>query len=173
MLITINLLLITVLSLIFTNLKTPLRIGFILIIQTINMSIIIYLINSSSWYSYIILIIFLRALIVLFIYVSSLAANKTYGLNPKKKFFYLRSTLLITLFLFKMSIFRIQKLNIISFSTSSLIRLENSSTTITLHKIFIPYINIIRVIIILYLLITLLVSLIMLNYLKGPIKSIN
>jgi len=50
----------------------------IILIQTINLCLIIWLLLKSSWFAYILFIIFLGGLIVLFIYITRLASNEKF-----------------------------------------------------------------------------------------------
>ena len=49
--------------------------GLTLLIQTILVSIISGLITKTFWFSYILFLVFLGGILVLFIYVTSLASN--------------------------------------------------------------------------------------------------
>merc|ERR1712221_33590 len=70
--------LITALSLFFTRLSHPLAIGLALLSQTILICLITGLSSSSFWFSYILFLIFLGGMLVLFIYVTSLASNEIF-----------------------------------------------------------------------------------------------
>lgn len=50
--------------------------GIILIIQTLLFAILRGLLLSSYWYSYILILVFLGGLLILFVYVSSIASNE-------------------------------------------------------------------------------------------------
>ena len=54
----------------------PLIIGFTLITSSVIYAVILYLLNSSSWLIYILIIIFVRGVIVIFIYIASLSSNE-------------------------------------------------------------------------------------------------
>lgn len=60
----------------FIFLNHPLSIGIILILQTFLFSFFAGIIMPSFWYSYILILIFLGGLLILFIYVSSIASNE-------------------------------------------------------------------------------------------------
>lgn len=80
-------------AILFTRLVHPLAIGLTLLLQTILICCTTGLSNLSFWFSYILFLIFLGGMLVLFIYVTSLASNEIF--KPS-----LISVLLITTFSF-------------------------------------------------------------------------
>lgn len=70
-------------SLIFIQIKHPLAIGLILLLQTTVICLITGLLNKSFWFSYILFLIFLGGILVLFIYVTSIASNEIFSLSTK------------------------------------------------------------------------------------------
>lgn len=65
-------------SLIFTRLNHPLSTGLVLLVQTVLISVGSGLFRKRYWFSYILFLIFLGGMLVLFIYVASLAANEQF-----------------------------------------------------------------------------------------------
>lgn len=59
----------------------PLAIGLILLIQTLIISAAVGLILPTFWFSYILFLVFLGGILVLFIYVTSLASNEMFSLS--------------------------------------------------------------------------------------------
>merc|ERR1712198_806681 len=86
--------LITALSLFFTRLSHPLAIGLALLSQTILICLITGLSSSSFWFSYILFLIFLGGILVLFIYVTSLASNEMFTPSITIAFVFTRVLLL-------------------------------------------------------------------------------
>lgn len=68
-------------SILFTRLIHPLSIGLTLFIQTLIICITSGFSNNSFWFSYILFLIFLGGILVLFIYVASLASNEIFGVS--------------------------------------------------------------------------------------------
>ena len=66
------------LCILFTRLIHPLAIGLALLLQTILICCTTGLSNISFWFSYILFLIFLGGILVLFIYVTSLASNEIF-----------------------------------------------------------------------------------------------
>nr|YP_009020450.1 NADH dehydrogenase subunit 6 [Engaeus cunicularius]CDN85539.1 NADH dehydrogenase subunit 6 [Engaeus cunicularius] len=73
--------LILTLSLIFAHLTHPLSMGVTLLIQTILICLLTGLFNPCFWFSYILFLIFLGGMLILFIYVASLASNEPFKLH--------------------------------------------------------------------------------------------
>lgn len=87
-------------SVLFTRLTHPLSIGLALLFQTMLICATAGLSNLSFWFSYILFLIFLGGILVLFIYVTSLASNEMF----KPSIVYILTIIMIssigTLFLF-------------------------------------------------------------------------
>jgi NADH-ubiquinone oxidoreductase chain 6 len=65
-------------ALIFLQLSRPLRLGVIVAIFSILVRLSIYLINPTVWFSLLLVLLFLRGIMVIFVYVASLAHNEPY-----------------------------------------------------------------------------------------------
>nr|YP_010411401.1 NADH dehydrogenase subunit 6 [Malenka flexura]URN73047.1 NADH dehydrogenase subunit 6 [Malenka flexura] len=68
-------------SVIFTQMTHPLAMGLMLLVQTVLISILTGMMTQSFWFSYILFLVFLGGLLVLFIYVTSLASNEMFSLS--------------------------------------------------------------------------------------------
>lgn len=73
------------LILVFPFLTHPLRIGVTLLISTILISLIVGVLHSSIWVSYVTVLILLGGLLVIFIYVSLLASNEIFNKKASYK----------------------------------------------------------------------------------------
>lgn len=73
----------------FTRLIHPLAIGITLLAQTILICCTTGLSNMSFWFSYILFLIFLGGILVLFIYVTSLASNEIFSPSLTSLVFFL------------------------------------------------------------------------------------
>nr|YP_009502954.1 NADH dehydrogenase subunit 6 [Pseudomegarcys japonica]AXG21557.1 NADH dehydrogenase subunit 6 [Pseudomegarcys japonica] len=71
----------TLISLIFTQMSHPLAMGLILLVQTLCICLLTGFMTQSFWFSYILFLVFLGGLLVLFIYVTSLASNEMFSLS--------------------------------------------------------------------------------------------
>nr|UFZ13356.1 NADH dehydrogenase subunit 6 [Archichauliodes neoguttiferus] len=70
----------------FIMMSHPLSMGFMLLIQTILISLISGLLMKSFWFSYILFLIMLGGMLVLFIYMTSLASNELFQFSNKIMF---------------------------------------------------------------------------------------
>nr|ASM82810.1 NADH dehydrogenase subunit 6 [Neoperla sp. FS-2017] len=84
-------------ALIFTQINHPLAMGLTLLIQTLLVCLISGLTTQTFWFSYMLFLVFLGGLLVLFIYVTSLASNEMFSLTPSTSFMFI--SLLATSFL--------------------------------------------------------------------------
>nr|URX53342.1 NADH dehydrogenase subunit 6 [Kalotermes approximatus] len=73
----------TLLSIMFTQMKHPLAMGMMLLMQTMLMCLISGLMHQSFWFQYILFMVFIGGMLVLFIYVTSLASNEMFSLSTK------------------------------------------------------------------------------------------
>nr|YP_010004090.1 NADH dehydrogenase subunit 6 [Gryposmylus pennyi]QNR01170.1 NADH dehydrogenase subunit 6 [Gryposmylus pennyi] len=69
------------LSMIFIKMKHPLSMGLILLLQTITVSLICGLISFTYWFSYILFLVMIGGMLVLFIYMTSLASNELFNFS--------------------------------------------------------------------------------------------
>nr|WRK67348.1 NADH dehydrogenase subunit 6 [Halter nutans] len=72
-----------IMSINFINIKHPLAMGLMLLIQTIIVSMICGMFSYSYWFSYILFLIMLGGMLVLFIYMTSLASNELFSMSMK------------------------------------------------------------------------------------------
>nr|ALO76541.1 NADH deshydrogenase subunit 6 [Perotis lugubris] len=66
------------LSLMFMFTKHPLSMGFTLLLQSVIVSMITGVLNYNFWYSYILFLIMVGGMLVLFIYMTSIASNEKF-----------------------------------------------------------------------------------------------
>nr|YP_009114941.1 NADH dehydrogenase subunit 6 [Acroneuria hainana]AIX03646.1 NADH dehydrogenase subunit 6 [Acroneuria hainana] len=71
----------SILALIFTQMMHPLAMGMLLLLQTLVICLITGFMTQNFWFSYILFLVFLGGLLVLFIYVTSLASNEMFSLS--------------------------------------------------------------------------------------------
>nr|ATN41174.1 NADH dehydrogenase subunit 6 [Diptera sp. 69 LC-2017] len=159
--------LLTMISVIFFQLKHPLSMGFFLLIQTFNICLLIGISLESFWFSYILFIVFIGGMLVMFIYVTSLASNEKFKFSPKLIFFSLFFVLVFIILLeMNMNILNFES-NILSFS--SLLK-ENY---LIIKKLYSFPTNLITIFSINFLFLTLIVSVKVTNFFYGPIRNLN
>nr|YP_010031486.1 NADH dehydrogenase subunit 6 [Togoperla limbata]QOV02877.1 NADH dehydrogenase subunit 6 [Togoperla limbata] len=71
----------TIAAFAFTQMSHPLASGLMLLLQTLIVALIAGFMTQSFWFSYILFLVFLGGLLVLFIYVTSLASNEMFSLS--------------------------------------------------------------------------------------------
>nr|YP_009353181.1 NADH dehydrogenase subunit 6 [Rhombodera brachynota]AOY36161.1 NADH dehydrogenase subunit 6 [Rhombodera brachynota]AVE15593.1 NADH dehydrogenase subunit 6 [Rhombodera brachynota] len=156
------------LSIIFLFLNHPLSMGLILFLQTISMCLISGFMSLSFWFSYVLLLIYLGGMLVLFMYVTSLASNEM--------FFYSNKILFTIAFLplFFLYIYYIHP----SYPSNMYENMENSLTLSLipnnfLLKMYNQPINMMTILIASYLFLTLIAVVKIINIYKGPLRQMN
>lgn len=147
-------------SIYFIKSKHPLRMGITLIFQSICIRILTGII-SSFLFSYIIIIIILRGILVLFIYISNVASNEKFYITSKNSLL----ILLIPLLIIKQDSIIY---NLHNYKTNSTIKYDISTS---LRKLFSSETVPLIIIIVLYLLFTIIVISSIVNIHEGPIRS--
>lgn len=158
-------------SLLFLISKHPLGLGLILILQTLLISILSGVNNLNFWFSYILFLIFVGGLLILFIYVISLASNEIF--NFSLKIFFNKITLLV-LFIFCIYFFDLYLINffnknleLIKFENLKILNLESTEI---LNKIYNFPRRIITIILIIYLFLCLIAICKIINIFEGPLR---
>nr|AML25590.1 NADH dehydrogenase subunit 6 [Staphylinidae sp. BMNH 1274640] len=95
------LLLSSLISMLFMFMNHPMTMGLTLLIQTILISLITGLLNLNFWFSYILFLIMVGGLLVLFIYMTSIASNELFKYS--NKMFISLISLFILLFLISLT----------------------------------------------------------------------
>nr|YP_009231565.1 NADH dehydrogenase subunit 6 [Dixella aestivalis]ALZ48586.1 NADH dehydrogenase subunit 6 [Dixella aestivalis] len=161
-------------SFIFTQMKHPLAMGMMLLIQTLLICLITGMMSNTFWFSYVLFLTFLGGMLVLFIYVTSLASNEMFSLSMKITmmfFFILMITAFMTLIMDKSliySYFNNNEMNSITQKTSFI--QENS---IILNKLYNYPTNLINLLMMNYLFLTLIAVVKITNIFYGPLRQMN
>nr|YP_010946970.1 NADH dehydrogenase subunit 6 [Sigmella normalis]WGO57727.1 NADH dehydrogenase subunit 6 [Sigmella normalis] len=152
-------------SLLFTQIKHPLSMGLTLLIQTILISLMSGMITQSFWFSYILLIVFLGGMLILFIYVTSLASNEMFFMSTK---------MLLTMMITTITLMILLK-NIEPFmqNTESMNFFPMNNNNETLTKLYNQPTKTITVILASYLFLTLITVVKITNLHKGPLRQMN
>nr|YP_010577114.1 NADH dehydrogenase subunit 6 [Megabalanus coccopoma]YP_087067.1 NADH dehydrogenase subunit 6 [Megabalanus volcano]UZN92560.1 NADH dehydrogenase subunit 6 [Megabalanus coccopoma]BAD44769.1 NADH dehydrogenase subunit 6 [Megabalanus volcano] len=75
-----------ILNLIFLFMFHPLAMIFVLILQTMLISLLMYTITQFPWFSYTLILVFLGGMLILFTYMSNIASNEMFKPNMKMLF---------------------------------------------------------------------------------------
>uniref|UniRef100_A0AAN0LHH6 NADH-ubiquinone oxidoreductase chain 6 n=1 Tax=Teucriogethes sp. TaxID=3123426 RepID=A0AAN0LHH6_9CUCU len=72
-----------IVSILFMFLNHPLSFGFMLLMQTIIITMITGMMNHNYWYSYILFLVMIGGMLILFIYMTSIASNEKFKFSMK------------------------------------------------------------------------------------------
>nr|YP_006504062.1 NADH dehydrogenase subunit 6 [Actias selene]AFM95202.1 NADH dehydrogenase subunit 6 [Actias selene] len=166
--------LIIFISLSMYSLNHPLSMGLMILAQTLLTCLLSGMLIKTYWFSYILFLTFLGGLLVLFIYVSSIASNELFSFSLNMK-------LSISLFFIISSIFSIQFFYNISWlnlniNNSEMINFFNSilffnENKINLNKLYNNQTSMLTYLLIIYLFITLIAMVKITNIFYGPLRS--
>nr|QVL29340.1 NADH dehydrogenase subunit 6 [Ceratitis punctata] len=161
-------------SFFFIQMNHPLAMGLILLIQTIQICLLTGMMVKSFWFSYILFLIFLGGMLVLFIYVTSLASNEMFSLSMKStliSLFIFSLIFIINLFLDKTNFsFFIQNNEMQPIFHFNMFSEENS---ISLQKLYNYPTNLLTILLMNYLLITLIAVVKITKLFYGPLRPMN
>nr|YP_009537789.1 NADH dehydrogenase subunit 6 [Adelpha ethelda]AYN60493.1 NADH dehydrogenase subunit 6 [Adelpha ethelda] len=169
-----SLLLISI-SILLYFINHPLALGLLILIQTFITCLLSGMLINTYWFSYILFLVFLGGLLVLFIYVSSVASNEMFKINIMFKF--------IFFYIFIISIFSIFfKNNLIwmnfSFNDEMINLFDsnlffNNEYNFNLTKLYNKQNYFMMIMLIIYLFITLIAIVKITNIFFGPLRSFN
>nr|YP_010046016.1 NADH dehydrogenase subunit 6 [Nasimyia megacephala]QPG86062.1 NADH dehydrogenase subunit 6 [Nasimyia megacephala] len=161
-------------SFVFMQMSHPLAMGLTLLIQSFLVCLITGLMFNSFWYSYILFLIFLGGLLILFIYVTSLASNEMFSFSMSI-FMMISSTLMLTAIILMIldtsmisSIFSNDMM--LNFNKNTNLMPMNSTSLMNLYNF--PT-NLITIMLMNYLLLTLIVVVKITNLTFGPLRPMN
>nr|YP_010693162.1 NADH dehydrogenase subunit 6 [Zeugodacus diversus]WCB98408.1 NADH dehydrogenase subunit 6 [Zeugodacus diversus] len=161
-------------SFIFIQMNHPLAMGLMLLIQTLQICLLTGLMAKSFWFSYILFLIFLGGMLVLFIYVTSLASNEMFSLSMKlttTSAMIMSLLVLIYMFMDKSSTtFFIQNLEMQPYHQMNILMPENA---LSLNKLYNFPTNLITILLMNYLLITLIAVVKITKLFYGPLRPMN
>nr|QNV11666.1 NADH dehydrogenase subunit 6 [Morellia hortorum] len=155
---------------IFMNIKHPLAMGLTLLIQTIMVSMLSGLMTKSFWFSYILFLVMLGGMLVLFIYVTSLASNEMFSFSIK-----LMISTLIMFMLSMILLYFIDKNLLLQYMNTEIQPINNlnsfiSENSLSLNKLYNYPTNLLTILLMNYLLITLIAVVKITNLFKGPLR---
>nr|AXS66509.1 NADH dehydrogenase subunit 6 [Coleoptera sp. 26 KM-2017] len=158
------------LTLMFLFMKHPLSMGMILLMQTIIISLMTGNFCVNFWFSYIIFLIMIGGMLILFIYMTSIASNEKFKMNFK--FIFLFSIMFIMLMLnFNNQFNFLLNLNTL---TSDMI---NNNQVLILNFSFVKYTTMPMLLILMFMIIYLFFALIAVvkisNLNMGPLRLMN
>nr|ALO76629.1 NADH deshydrogenase subunit 6 [Lema sp. LEM01] len=156
---TLILMLMILMSILFLYMKHPLSMGMILLSQTLLISMITGLNQLNYWYSYILFIIMIGGMLILFMYMTSVASNEKFKFSSKI------FMLMIISFLLMLS-FKPEFLNLN-------MNMNFNNLNFSLNKYFNQPNNLISYLMFFYLLITMIMVTKITKIEKGPLRQLN
>nr|ARH54883.1 NADH dehydrogenase subunit 6 [Brachypterolus vestitus] len=126
-------------SVMFLFMNHPLSFGLILLIQTLNVSLLSGNMSNNFWFSYILFLTMIGGMLILFIYMTSIASNEKFKIYSKLTIYLALFMILFMAFLIKdMYLFNFKSFNMImssfehhnsnNISMSKYMNYPNSST---------------------------------------------
>nr|YP_009048949.1 NADH dehydrogenase subunit 6 [Orius sauteri]AID61660.1 NADH dehydrogenase subunit 6 [Orius sauteri] len=151
-------------SIMFMCMKHPLSMGLMLIIQTITIAMITGEMIDSFWYSYILVISMVSGMLVLFIYMSSIASNEKFFTSTKM------SIMIIILIMMSVTMMESSiKTNIMESTTT--IKYLEFEQVMNMSKLMNSQIMMITIMMVMYLLFTMIVVSHNTNIFEGPMRK--
>nr|AML26329.1 NADH dehydrogenase subunit 6 [Hydrophilidae sp. BMNH 1274336] len=143
--------------------KHPMSMGMIVLMQVINTALITGLLTNNFWFSYILFMIMVGGMLVLFIYMTSIASNE------KFKF----SKIMMVNFIMIMSLIMLYSMlsDSLIYEYSELFNYQTLNLNLNKYINY-PY-NIITIMMIMYLLMTLIVVVKISKIKYGPLRQMN
>nr|YP_009913184.1 NADH dehydrogenase subunit 6 [Lelecella limenitoides]QLJ92996.1 NADH dehydrogenase subunit 6 [Lelecella limenitoides] len=156
-------------------LNHPFSMGLMILIQTLLTCLLSSMLINTYWFSYILFLIFLGGLLVLFIYVSSIASNELFKISIfNKSFFFIIFFIVIGSIISKNNLFWMNfSFNDEMINFFNLFLFFNNEFNINLSKLYNKQTYLLTVMMIIYLFITLIAVVKITNIFFGPLRSYN
>uniref|UniRef100_A0AAU7YV28 NADH-ubiquinone oxidoreductase chain 6 n=1 Tax=Hepialus lagii (nomen nudum) TaxID=3140519 RepID=A0AAU7YV28_9NEOP len=154
-------------------LNHPLSMGLLLLLQTILISLISGSMISTFWFSYILFLTILGGLLVMFIYVASIASNEMFKFNSNLLLFYMMMIMLMFIIMLMFNNLYWLNLNINSelLNFWNKMIFFNNENSINISKIYNNQSYFLTLMSIIYLLITLFAIIKITNINYGPLRA--
>nr|UQJ73574.1 NADH dehydrogenase subunit 6 [Diamesa sp. 6XL] len=158
-------------STIFMQMKHPMAMGLMLLVQTALICLITGNYSKTFWFSYVLFLIFLGGMLVLFIYVTSLASNEMFSFSMK---IFIMSIIILFISLIMMII--MDNSMIANFLSNnevySMMDMKSfiNENTVSLNKLYNFPTNMLTILLINYLFLTLIAVVKITNIYEGPLR---
>nr|YP_010165062.1 NADH dehydrogenase subunit 6 [Mythimna loreyi]QRN71767.1 NADH dehydrogenase subunit 6 [Mythimna loreyi]UNP54544.1 NADH dehydrogenase subunit 6 [Mythimna loreyi] len=155
-------------------LNNPLSMGLMILIQTLLTCLLTGMLIKTYWFAYILFLTFLGGLLVLFIYVSSIASNEMFKfmINMKKMIFIMLILMITLQFMYTNNLLWMNlSMNSDMNDFNQLILFINNENKINLSKLYNNQTFLIMMMLVIYLFITLIAIVKITNIFYGPIRS--
>nr|YP_010610501.1 NADH dehydrogenase subunit 6 [Agrilus discalis]WAP90841.1 NADH dehydrogenase subunit 6 [Agrilus discalis] len=159
-------------SIMFLMTKHPLSMGFNLLIQSILISMITGMLNFNFWYSYMLFLIMVGGMLILFIYMTSVASNEKFKFSMKSVMLLMISFIIaiMIMYQFKMNTLEMENFTSMMEKTETL---NQFNWLNSIKKFFIYPQNTSLVMLMSYLFLTLIAIVKITNIKYGPLRTTN
>nr|AQP26794.1 NADH dehydrogenase subunit 6 [Pericapritermes latignathus]AQP29651.1 NADH dehydrogenase subunit 6 [Pericapritermes dolichocephalus] len=151
----------TMTSLMFTQMKHPLAMGLMLLLQTTMICVISGTMYSSFWFSYILFMIMIGGMLVLFMYMTSLASNEMF--SPSNKMLMTAALILPAMTMIMPTVTNNKEMS----NHNMMMENEITSTTTVMYN---QMMGTMTTLLVLYMLLTLIVVVNIINVSSGPLR---
>nr|YP_010564315.1 NADH dehydrogenase subunit 6 [Idaea salutaria]UYX62338.1 NADH dehydrogenase subunit 6 [Idaea salutaria] len=168
-------LLMLLLSFFLLFINNPISMGFLILIQTLLLCMLSGILIKTYWFSYILFLTFMGGLLVLFIYVASIASNELFNFSMNNKIYFMIMMLIIIfsqIYLFKNLKWMNLSNNISDNENYNYIMFFNNEHKMNLNKLYNSHNFLMMMMMVIYLFITLIAVVKITNILYGPLRSI-
>nr|AQP28615.1 NADH dehydrogenase subunit 6 [Termes sp. A TB-2017] len=148
-------------SLMFTQMKHPLAMGLMLLTQTTIVCLISGTMYKSFWFSYILFMIMIGGMLVLFMYMTSLASNEMF--SPSNKMITATAMMMPILLYIMPTVNNNKEMNMHE-------TMMENETTITTTVMYNQMMGTMTTLLVLYMLLTLIVVVNIINVSSGPLR---
>nr|AXI98594.1 NADH dehydrogenase subunit 6 [Pseudoniphargus grandis] len=153
------------LSIAFLLGSSPLFMSAVIILQTIALAITISLFAVSSWFSYMLLMIYLSGMMIVFIYISSMASNELFRLNISLPF------ILLLLLIIASALYFSPHILAPSDSTNLLDLTLTQASVVKTTKMYSKSLFMMTILLIIYLLLAMIMVVNASSFSEGPLRS--
>nr|UFQ24735.1 NADH dehydrogenase subunit 6 [Diestrammena japanica] len=153
----------------------PLTMTLIIILQTLMICLSTGIIYQSFWFSYILFLVFLGGMLVLFIYITSLASNEMFKIPSWTIIMILTMlmTIMLTYLIMDSSLWSSMMNNNDMMNINNNTSVMYSESNLSLTKLYNNPSNMITLMLVMYLFLTLIVIVNITNIFKGPLRQKN
>nr|QQQ88929.1 NADH dehydrogenase subunit 6 [Hyalella franciscae] len=148
------------LSFMFTQLSTPLSLGALVVVFSFFVSMSMFLLCPSPWFSFLLFMLFLSGMMIIFIYVSSLASNELHFYSP---YFFILGLFWVSPIFLKNEMNKLMFMNELS--------VASMDNYFIMHKMYSFSVCLFTMVMIVYLLITLIVVVKNSTMVEAPLRS--
>nr|YP_009171484.1 NADH dehydrogenase subunit 6 [Stenopelmatus fuscus]AJW76314.1 NADH dehydrogenase subunit 6 [Stenopelmatus fuscus] len=162
-------------SIIFTQLNHPLAMTLLILMQTLLICLFTGLISQSFWFAYILFLVFLGGMLVLFIYITTLASNEMFNIPIKLLLISMSSSILLVMIimLIDKSTISFMIMNADMNDTLNKMNVSYNESALSLTKLYNKPTDLITLMLVMYLFLTLIAIVTITDIFQGPLRQKN